>query len=1038
MHDKYGRRLMPTILRDEAKRNPQRTFAIAAISNTVEDGFRQITFEEVARAVNYVSMWLQSRFEDGDPPPRHATIAYIGVPDLRYNIFFYGAVQCRYKVFLPSPRNTTGVNVSLLQQTTCSRLVYSAEVGPVANILQAALPGLQCGQIPPLDDLLAAPATEYPYDLKYADVFREPILILHSSGSTGQPKPVVNTHGTFATYDVRDWPTVAGRVNHDGLATLRFSQPDSRIYDVFPPFHIAGFMTKVMVPLYNLTAPIFGPPLRPPSGALAAEMIRLHKPRGAVLPPSITEQLYHEQGGAELLKQLDVLLFAGGPLPQVVGDELSKHTTLCQFYGSTEMSQIRQLVPLPEDWSYIQFHPNERFELQPAGEGMFELVVFADKDLERTSSLYHNYPDVHEWRTKDLFKPHPSKPGLWKFHARKDDILVFSSGEKLNPIPMESSITAVSGVNGALVVGQGQAQASLLVELSQNGPFSSDPRQDLWPAIETANALLPGHGRIARSMVLIADSTKPFVRAGKGTVVRRLTEDLYATEIQKLYETAPSQEQRIPIVLKPSVFHINDIKGLIRAILDQISVNSQLDDEDNFYMHGMDSVRTTEAVGILKTTLLPYKSRTDLRWISGDILYRNPTLNRLSSILLEFLNNSIIPAKRDRIREMQAKIKEYTRDLPRSLAAPNRKAIGAKFSIAVTGTTGYLGGRLLTDFAKDSRISRIYCLNRSKRAQQIFEKQNPQNTADVVFLHVNLASICLGLSKEDYARLLQECDIIVHNAWRVDFNLTLDSFEDNLQSIKHLINLSATSPLRPRIAFISSISTAGVWAPKGSPQQTVQEHVIKNLGVTMDIGYAESKQVAEQVLHAASQAGVPATIIRMGQISPSSSPEDKGTWPGNDVVPVFLQTCKTSGMLASDFVDTVNWIPVDQAAEIVNDIVQYEVQCNEVADARFYNIVHRNAQPWSALLDSVQRWCGETTETVTMQQWVQRLRASDTSDLKMLDKLPALRLLKIYDLMANHGPENQYMKENLMAASERMAKLPHVEAKMLDMWLQQL
>ncbi|KAH8665697.1 putative NRPS-like enzyme [Tricladium varicosporioides] len=1037
MHDKYGQRLMPTILRDEARQNPQRTFAIAAISNTVEDGFRQITFEEIARAVNYVSMWLQSLFEDDNPPPQHATIAYIGVPDLRYNIFFYGALQCRYKVFLPSPRNPTDVNVSLLQQTICSRLVYSAEVGPVANILQAALPGLQCGQIPSLDELLAAPATDYSYDLKYEDVFREPILILHSSGSTGQPKPVVNTHGTFATYDVRDWPTVPGCVNHDGLATLRFSQPNSRIYDVFPPFHIAGFMTKVMVPLYNLTAPIFGPPLRPPSGALAAEMIRLHKPRGAVLPPSISEQLYHEQGGAELLKQLDVLLFAGGPLPQVVGDELSKYTTLCQFYGSTEMGQIRQLVPLPEDWSYIQFHPNERFELQPAGECMFELVVFADKDLERTSSLYHNYPDVHEWRTKDLFKPHPNKPVLWKFHARKDDILVFSSGEKLNPIPMESSITAFSGVNGALVVGQGQSQASLLVELSQNGQFSSDPRQDLWPAIETANALLPGHGRIGRSMILIADSTKPFVRAGKGTVVRRLTEDLYTTEIQKLYEIAPSQEQTVPIVLKPSVFHINDIKELIRAILDQVSINSQLDDEDNFYIHGMDSVRTTEAVGILKTTLLPYKPMTDLRWISGDILYRNPTLKRLSLILLEFLNHSIIPVKRDRIGEMQAKIKEYTCDLPRNLASPN-KAIGAKFSIAVTGTTGYLGRRLLTNFTKDSCISRIYCLNRSRRAQQIFERHNPQNTADIVFLHVNLASRYLGLSNKDYTRLLQECNIIVHNAWRVDFNLTLDSFEDNLQSVKHLINLSVTSPLRPRIAFISSISTTGVWAPKGSPQQIIREHVTEDLSATMDIGYAESKQVAEQVLHAASQAGIPATVIRMGQISPSSLPEEKGTWPSNDVVPVFLQTCKTSGMLASDFVDTINWIPVDQAAEVVNDIVQYEVKYNEVANARFYNLVNLNPQPWSTVLDLVQRWCGEATETVAMQQWVQRLRASDTSDLKMLDKLPALRLLKIYDLMANHGPENQYVKENLMAASKRIVKLPRVEAKMLDMWLQQL
>jgi hypothetical protein len=215
-------------------------------------------------------------------------------------------------------------------------------------------------------------------------------------------------HGIRTTWDFRDFLAVPGRVNHDGCAALRFSEPDNRFYDVFPPFHLAGFLTKIMVPLYNLTAPIFGPPLRPPSGVLAAEMIRLHKPRGAAIPPSILEQLYHEHGGPDIFKRLDVLLLAGGPLPQVIGDEISKHTTLCQLYGSTEAGQIWQLVPLPEDWSYIQFHPNERFKLQPANEGMFELVPFAGKDLEEISALYHNYPDVCEWRTKDLFKPHPT------------------------------------------------------------------------------------------------------------------------------------------------------------------------------------------------------------------------------------------------------------------------------------------------------------------------------------------------------------------------------------------------------------------------------------------------------------------------------------------------------------------------------------------------------------------------------------------------------------------------------------------------------
>jgi thioester reductase-like protein/aryl carrier-like protein len=746
------------------------------------------------------------------------------------------------------------------------------------------------------------------------------------------------------------------------------------------------------------------------------------------------EQLYHEHGGANIFKQLDVLLFAGGPLPQVIGDEISKHTTLCQFYGSTEAGQIRQLVPLPEDWSYIQFHPNERFELQPAGEDMFELVLFADKDLERISHLYHNYPDVREWRTKDLFKPHPSKPDLWKFHARRDDILVFSSGEKLNPIPIESSITAFPGVSGALVVGQGHAQPALLVELSQNAAFSSDPR-DLWAAIETANALLPGHGRIARSMIIITDPKKPLARTGKGTVVRRLTEELYTTEIRKLYEATSTKSQRAPILLKPSAFSIEDVKGLVRSILDQVSISDQLDDKDNFYVHGMDSVRTTEAAGLLKASLRPYKSEADLSWISGETLYRNPTIRQLSYIVLAFLNKGTVQKRRDRIAEMKAKIAEYTRDLPQTPTPRKTKSGTDKFSVAITGTTGYLGGRLLTLLTKNPRIPRIFCLNRSPAARQIFEKRNPGNTADVVFLHVNLASPNLGLRIEDYTRLLEECDIIVHNAWRVDFNLALGSFEDNLQSVKHLIYLSASSALRPRITFISSISSTGVSSLAGSPQQTVPEQIVEDLGLTMDLGYAESKHVAEHVLHAASQAGVPATILRVGQIVPSSSADDEEKWPEADSISVFLRTCKAFKLLALDFVDKVNWVPVDQAAAVVGDIVQHDALGGE--EVEFYNVVHPHSKPWSAVMEVVRTWCGEGTQMVTMREWVQKLREQDTSDPKTLDRLPALRLLAFYDLIAKWGPTRKYEMENLMATSKCMRELAPVDGR-LEVWLQQL
>ena len=99
---RYGRRLLPCTLDDEALANPQRTFASYARSNDLSQGFQDVEFQHMANAVNHLAFWLRSLF---GPKPDHQfeTLTYIGVPDLRYNIVFYAAVKCGYKVNSRSP-----------------------------------------------------------------------------------------------------------------------------------------------------------------------------------------------------------------------------------------------------------------------------------------------------------------------------------------------------------------------------------------------------------------------------------------------------------------------------------------------------------------------------------------------------------------------------------------------------------------------------------------------------------------------------------------------------------------------------------------------------------------------------------------------------------------------------------------------------------------------------------------------------------------------------------------------------------------------
>ena len=191
--------------------------------------------------------------------------------------------------------------------------------------------------------------------------------------------------------------------------------------------------------------------------------------------------MLHEPNGLDYFKTLDVFAYAGGPLTQAAGDEISKVTMVCQFDGSTEVGNVRQLVPLREDWSYMEFHPYAKLDLQPAEDDAFELVIYADASVAGSTALYHNLPGVTEYRTKDLFRPHPSKKNLWRFHGRRDDIIVPSNGEKFNPVPMESTLQAHPSIADVFVTGQGQFLPALLVEPKPDDRNKNILLQEIWP-----------------------------------------------------------------------------------------------------------------------------------------------------------------------------------------------------------------------------------------------------------------------------------------------------------------------------------------------------------------------------------------------------------------------------------------------------------------------------------------------------------------------------------------------------------------------------
>jgi len=199
-----------------------------------------------------------------------------------------------------------------MDQTISTKIFYSKEVSPIINGLQAGKTDLNPTAIGPLDEMLQD-SPKYPYNEDYETSARNPIVVLHSSGSTGVPKPVTMYHGTFAYLDNdHNIPLVSGRKKQD----FTVYDMKGKLFHVFPPFHLAGFVSLIVGPIFGSVSIVLGPPGTPPTGQLVIDILKKQTLRGIFVPPSVIEQMVQHLGGIESFQQFDWTIYAGGPRMQ--------------------------------------------------------------------------------------------------------------------------------------------------------------------------------------------------------------------------------------------------------------------------------------------------------------------------------------------------------------------------------------------------------------------------------------------------------------------------------------------------------------------------------------------------------------------------------------------------------------------------------------------------------------------------------------------------------------------------------------------------
>ena len=823
----------------------------------------------------------------------------------------------------------------------------------------------------------------------------------------------------------------------------------------FPCSHLAGFTTTCILPVYAVEATaVLTLPDRPATAQVAKQIMEMQPCRGTYAPPSIIEQVAQLPGGHELLAQQEVIVYAGGPLSRACGDRLVKrHVKIGTIFGSTETGPNKILIPEAEDWNYLEFHPNWGNDMQPIMDGAFELVFHNDEPDAYKRGIYWTHPQLKEYRTKDMFKQHPTKPHLWTFYARNDDIIVFSNGEKWNPLPTESLILGSPKVSGVIVIGDGRQMPAALIEPKEEVESQDAFLDEIWPIIENANIEAPKQGYVIRSKVAIVEPGG-LVRAAKGTVVRRLTMEKYANIIDVLYGEGMNGDYYLGPVLLDSARLRDSLQIFVRECAKTLSplAHDNFNDQDDFYVNGLDSVQTVEFARLLKAGLKPKFG--DLKWLTGQTIFDFPCVANLADAL-ETLLTEDEPMNGDNqhvaTTTIENMIVKYTSEMtlpPNGTSQP--LPIPRKLNVILTGSTGSLGMRLLQCMLLSPEVGHVYCLDRSgdtARARiQAAIPQMDMPESKVMFLRSQYGDPKLGLSEEHYGQLTQEVDVVIHNAWKVDFNHALSSFEPvHIRGIWNFIRFSQISPRKPRIMFVSSIASVGNYHECEHMDKPVPEQILHNPNIAQQMGYGQSKYVAERILASAPEnAGVPVTILRAGQIA-----GPVGIWPNaigpawnrSEWLPSIIETSKNLGCIPND-VSGMDWFPVDMLAQtIADDLMIHDLLSGQVDSqtTAVYNLANPHLAPWSTVVNTVQRRLGGTSAcpAIPWFQWIEQVKQHDVNKERDLARFPVLKMLRFFEVVERHDGKSRLATPNTRHVSKTMQILEPVKPEWMELWMDQ-
>jgi hypothetical protein len=325
-----------------------------------------------------------------------------------------------------------------------------------------------------------------------------------------------------------------------------------------------------------------------------------------------------------------------GPVSPLIVSKVNEVVRVLNLTGTTEGLFIGNLWVERDDWHWFAFHPYSGFEFKEVQPGVFEHWVHRTDRWALFQGIFYTFPDQLSVNLKDLYIRHPTKPNLWAFNGRSDDVVVLSNGYKISPLDTEALVTTHPAVHGCLLIGTGKPQAGLLIELKDPSARNNELFDSIWATVERANNLTFQKSRLQRQYIAFAEPDMPFIRTDKGTIKRRATLNLYAEFIDRFYSTREVDTDGEDMeALAVDVSSIETITNSVCRIVGSIlpDIGSPPPDEDVFDL-GLDSLLVFRVIRIVRAA-------TGLQeQLAPRHLYANPTIARFSAQLAKILEEA--------------------------------------------------------------------------------------------------------------------------------------------------------------------------------------------------------------------------------------------------------------------------------------------------------------------------------------------------------------------------------------------------------------